>query len=114
MGFNEAEIQGINKGQRAQLQALKTKFEILRMKEGETVNAYLGRTLSISKKMKACEENVKEADITRKILRSLVPKFNYVVCSIKESNNVETLTVVELRSSPLIHEQGMIGPIDEE
>ncbi|KAH1107392.1 hypothetical protein J1N35_011160 [Gossypium stocksii] len=107
-------FKGLTRVKRAQLQALKTEFEILRMKEGETVNAYFRRTLSIAKKMKACRENVKEADITRKILRSLVPKFNYVVCSIEESNNVETLTVDELQSSLLIHEQRITGPIEKE
>lgn len=41
-------------------------------------------------------------------------KFNYVVCSIEESNNVETLTVDELQSSLLIHEQRMKGSNEEE
>lgn len=41
-------------------------------------------------------------------------KFNYVVCSIEETNNVETLTVYELQSSLLIHEQRMKGSNEEE
>lgn len=107
-------FKGSSRVKRAQLQALKTEFETLKMKEGETINAYFGRTLAIAKKMKSCGENVKEADITGKILRSLVSKFNYVVCSIEESNNVDILTVDELQSSLLIHEQRMKCSTEEE
>ncbi|XP_016704228.1 uncharacterized protein [Gossypium hirsutum] len=111
---DKKKFKGSTRVKRAQLQALKIEFKILRMKEGETVNAYFGRTLSIAKKMKAYRENIKEADITLKILQSLVPKFNYVLCSIEESNNMKTLSVDELQSSLLIYEQRMIGPIEEE
>lgn len=107
-------FKGSSRVKRAQLQTLRTEFEILKMKEGEIVNAYFGRTLSIAKRMKACGESLKEADITSKILRSLVTKFNYVVCSIEESNNVDILTVDELQSSLLIHEQRMKSSVEED
>lgn len=107
---------GSTRVKRAQLQGLKTEFEMLRMKEGETSNAYFGRVLSVAKRMKTYGEAIKESDITGKIMRSLVPRFNYVVCSIEESSNTDTLTVDELQSSLLIHEQRMkgLGQVDEE
>jgi transposase InsO family protein len=37
----------------------------------------------------------------------MTSKFNYVVCSIEESNDVTTLTIDELQSSLLVHEQRM-------
>ena len=45
-------------------------------------------------------------DITfiKKILRSMTPKFNYMMCSIEESNDLEALTFDELQSSLLVHE----------
>lgn len=45
-----------------------------------------------------------------KFLRSMIVKFNYVVCSIKESNDVTTLSIYELQSSLMVHEQRMQGP----
>ena len=42
-----------------------------------------------------------------KILRSLMAKFNYVVCSIKESNDLSTLSIDKLHGSLLVHEQRM-------
>jgi len=45
--------------------------------------------------------------LLQKILRSIIPKFNYVVCSIEESNNLDTMTIDELQSSLFVHEQRM-------
>lgn len=49
-----------------------------------------------------------------KILRSLTTKFNYVVCSIEESNYLNTLSFDELRGSLLIPEQRMQGYQEKE
>jgi len=45
--------------------------------------------------------------IVEKILRSLAPKFDYVVCSIEESKDIDALSIDELQSSLLVHEQKM-------
>lgn len=47
--------------------------------------------------------------VVEKVSRSMSTKFNYVVGSIKESNNVTTLSIEELQSSLLVHEQRMKG-----
>ena len=46
-----------------------------------------------------------EVKIVEKILRTLTEKFNYIVCSIEESKDISQLTVDELQSSLLVHEQ---------
>jgi len=107
-------FQGSNQVRRAQLQALQRDFEILHMKEGETVNAYFSRTLTIANKMKAHGETMSQTIITEKILRSMVSKFDYVVCSIEESNNLDTMTIDELQSSLFVHEQRMKSHGEEE
>ena len=35
----------------------------------------------------------------------MTPKFNYVVCSIKESKDIDELSIDELQGSLLVHEQ---------
>lgn len=101
--------QGSTKVKRAQLQALRRDFEMLHMEEGEIVNEYFARTLTIVNKMKTHNENMSEMIINKKTLRSITSKFDYVVCSIEESNNLYTLTIDELQSSLLVHEQRMRG-----
>ena len=44
----------------------------------------------------------------------MTTKFNYVVCSIEESNDMEDMTIDELQSSLLVHEQIMMLEVDEE
>ena len=77
------------------------------MKEGEKVDEYFARTLTIVNKMKVYGEKIEQSVIIEKILRSMTLKFNYVVCSIEESNDLSTMTIDELQSSLLIHEQRM-------
>jgi hypothetical protein len=105
--------QGSTKVKRAQLQALKGEFEMLRMKEKETVNDYFAKVLATVNKMKIQGERREERIVVEKILRSMGVKFNYVVCAIEESNNIETLSIDELQGSLLVHEQKM-KPVKEE
>ncbi|KAI5402746.1 hypothetical protein KIW84_050376 [Lathyrus oleraceus] len=46
-----------------------------------------------------------QTTIVEKVLRSMHTKFNYVVCFIKESNDITSLSIDELKSSLLVHEQ---------
>lgn len=41
------------------------------------------------------------------ILRSLISKFDYVVCAIEESKYIDKLSLDELQSSLVVHEQKM-------
>ena len=106
--------QGSTKVKRAQLQALRREFELLAMKEGEKVDSFLGRTLTVVNKMKSNGETMEQSTVVSKILRSLTAKFNYVVCSIEESNDLSTLSIDELHGSLLVHEQRMQGHQEEE
>ncbi|XP_024959636.1 uncharacterized protein LOC112500383 [Cynara cardunculus var. scolymus] len=106
--------EGSTKVKRAQLQALRREYELLTMKDGEKVDTYLARTLTIVNKMEANGDPLTLGTVVAKILRFLSPKFNYVVCSIKESNNLDTMTIDELHGSLLVHEQRMIGQQEDE
>ena len=55
--------------------------------------------------MRGCGENLTDAQIVEKILRTLTEQFNYVVCAIEESKDIELLSVDALQSSLLVHEQ---------
>jgi len=84
------------------------------MKQGESVNEYFARILTITNKMKANGENKGDVAVVEKILRFMTLKFDYIVCSIEESKNTETLTVDELQSSLLLHELQMSSHVEEE
>ena len=80
--------QGTNRVKRAQLQALRKEFEILHMKAGESIDEYFARTLTIANRMRMHREKLEDVTIVEKIICSMTSKFDYVVCSIEESNVV--------------------------
>ncbi|XP_050136198.1 uncharacterized protein LOC126611933 [Malus sylvestris] len=97
--------QGTTRVKRAQLQALRNEFEVLHMKAGKSINDYFGQTLVIANKIRIHRKHMEDAVIIEKILRSIVPKYDYVVCFIEESNDLDALSIDELQSSLLVHEQ---------
>ena len=96
------------------LQALRKEFEMLHVKAGESVDEYFSRTLGIANKMKINGENKGDVEVVEKILRSMTPKFDYIVCSIEEFKDTTILTIDELQSNLLVHEQRMSSHVGEE
>ncbi|XP_076912717.1 uncharacterized protein LOC143571092 [Bidens hawaiensis] len=96
---------GNERVKRSMLQKLRRDFEILEMKNGETISEYFGRVLTISNQMRSNGELMPDSKIVEKILRTLFEKYTYVVVSIEESNNVEEMFIDELQSSLVVHEQ---------
>ena len=78
---------------------------MLQMKSGESVTDYFSRTMAIVNKIRIHGDKTEDVLIVEKILRSLTPNFNFVVCSIEEANDVGLLSIDELQSSLLVHEQ---------
>ncbi|MCH93143.1 hypothetical protein A2U01_0014091, partial [Trifolium medium] len=65
--------------------------------------------MTIENKMISFGETVEQVTVVEKVLRFMPARFNYVVCSIEESNDVTALTIDELQSSLIVHEQRMKG-----
>ncbi|XP_076936639.1 uncharacterized protein LOC143603844 [Bidens hawaiensis] len=97
--------QGNVRVKKAQLQRLRREFETLEMKEGESITEYFGRVMTTANEMRNFGEEMDDVKVVEKILRSLTENFNYVVCSIEESKDTDEMTVDELQSSLLVHEQ---------
>ncbi|RDX85714.1 hypothetical protein CR513_33059, partial [Mucuna pruriens] len=79
------------------------------MKNRESVNDYFAQTLTITNKMRMYGEKVPELSIIEKILRSMTLRYNYVVCFIEESHNLDSIIVDEIQSNLLVHKQRMNG-----
>jgi len=77
------------------------------MREGESIDGYFVRTLTILNRMTTHAKRMEQILGVEKIFSSLTSNFNYVVWSIKESNDVTTLSIDELQSSLLVHEHRM-------
>ncbi|CAA7062105.1 unnamed protein product [Microthlaspi erraticum] len=87
------------------LQKLRRDFEVLEMSETEKVEEYFKRVLAITNQMRSNGESMDESKVVEKILRTLSEKFMYMVVSIEESKDIESITLDELQSSLIVHEQ---------
>lgn len=75
------------------------------MKLGESISDYFARVMLIANNMRNYGESMPDVTVVEKILRSLTEQYNYIVCSIEESKDIDSLSVDELQSSLIVHEQ---------
>ncbi|XP_073263258.1 uncharacterized protein [Populus alba] len=87
------------------LQTLRKEFETLEMKTGENITEYFTKVMTVASKMRIYREQMRDVTIVEKILRSLTDRFKYIVYSIKESKDIDVLSIDELQSSLIVHEQ---------
>ncbi|XP_050877452.1 uncharacterized protein LOC127081214 [Lathyrus oleraceus] len=114
MGFHEMKCQGNVRVKRAQPNHLRGDVEVLAMKQGESINDYFGRVMTVANDMRNYGEDVSDVKIVEKILKTLTDKWNYIVCSIEEAKDIDQLFVDALQSSLLVHEIKFKGDGGEE
>jgi len=78
---------------RSILQTLRKEFETLEMKTGENIIEYFAKVMIVASKIRIYREQMRDVTIVEKILRSLIDRFNYIVCSIEESNDIDVLSI---------------------
>ena len=100
----QQKYKGADRIKKIHLQSLRGEFELLQMKSSESISDYHTRIIVIVNQIRRNGEAITDSRITEKILRSLDPKFDFVVVAIEESKDVDMLTVDELMSSLQAHE----------
>jgi len=104
--------EGDDQVKRAKLQTLRVKYENLRMYNDESVANYFLRVDEIVNCMKKLGEEIKEAIVVEKVLRSLSPKFESKVSAIEEKENLRILTMSQLHGILTAYEMRREGPSD--
>ncbi|RDX97173.1 hypothetical protein CR513_20081, partial [Mucuna pruriens] len=75
------------------------------MKSRESVRDYFSRTMAIVNKMQIHGDKTEGITVVEKIIWSMTPKFNFVVCSIEEAHDIEELSIDELQKEKEDEEQ---------
>eukprot|EP00253_Pinus_taeda_P027489 PITA_27489 len=94
----------------AKLQTLRIQYENLRMYKDESVANYFLRVDEIVNCMKNLGEEIKEAIVVEKVLRSLSPKFESKVSAVEEKENLRILTMSQLHGILTAYEMRKGGP----
>ena len=75
------------------------------MRKDETITEYFTRVMQVANKNRSNREEMPEKKMVEKIMCTLTDKFTYVVVSIEESKDIDTMSIDELQSSLVVHEQ---------
>ncbi|GAA0154757.1 hypothetical protein LIER_37960 [Lithospermum erythrorhizon] len=88
----------------------------MEIKKSETIEDYFNRVTTDSNMLRSNGEQIPEVKIVEKVLRTLNDKFTYIVVSIEQSNDIETITVDELQSTLVMHAHkfNKIKKVDDE
>ncbi|XP_071705208.1 uncharacterized protein [Rutidosis leptorrhynchoides] len=101
----KAKFGGNSKVKKSLLNSLRREFEVLAMKGDESIAEYFARVMAVSNKMRSNGEDMPDKKIVEKIMRTLTEKFTYVVVAIEEAQDTDTMSIDELQSSLVVHEQ---------
>ncbi|XP_044475004.1 uncharacterized protein LOC123202923 [Mangifera indica] len=109
----QSSFQGVDKVKKVRLQSLRGDFEALRMKDSKSISDYCSKVKTIVSQMKRYGDQIEDVLVVEKILRSLTPKFDYVVCVIEESKDLDFLSLEQLEGSLQAHEDKIKRREDE-
>lgn len=85
-------------------QTLRQKYELMQMKEIETIQQYITRVLTIVNQLRGMGCELKDGEVVSKVMRSLSLRFVHVVTSIKEARDISKLSLDKLKGSLQAHE----------
>ena len=87
---------GDEKLKKVKLQTLRKQYEMIQMKEDESISAYFSRIVTLTNQMKEYGESVTDLQKIEKVLRSLTVDFDYIVVTIKEAKTLFEMNLEEL------------------
>ncbi|GKA70358.1 zinc finger, CCHC-type containing protein [Tanacetum coccineum] len=87
---------GEQRVQQARLQTLKSDFEMLQMKEDETIDSFTGKLTTLANKAAGLGHTFEDPTLVRKLLNAVPDKFLQIVASIEQYSDLDEMTLEEV------------------
>nr|GEY55176.1 zinc finger, CCHC-type [Tanacetum cinerariifolium] len=86
---------GEERVQQARLQTLKSDFEMLHMKEDETIDTFTTKLTTLVNKATSLGHTMKDEELVRKLLNAVPDRYLQIVTSIEQYSDLDELTLEE-------------------
>ncbi|KAK2421505.1 hypothetical protein QL285_032127 [Trifolium repens] len=103
---------GGEKVKQVKLQSYRKSYEMMQMEDDQKVSDYFSKLLAVVHQIQTCGENITDKMVVEKVLRSLNPKFDFIVVAIQESHDI-SMKIEALQSSLEAHELMVINRSSE-
>ena len=104
MGHVTTFYQGMDKVKTSKLQILRRDFEMISMKDTDSVESFYTHVIGLINQIKSHGETIEDRKVVEKELRSLPPKFESLVVTLEEHKYLSQFSLDELQASLINHE----------
>ena len=102
----QGEFEGSERVKTVRLFTLKREFELMKMKDDESIKDYSGRLMDVVNQIRLLGEAFTNQKVVENIMVSVPQNFEAKIFAIEESCDLQTLTIVELTSKLHAQEKG--------
>ena len=101
----QVSFQGNEQTRQMQVLNPRREFEMLRMKQNETIKEYFDRILMVVNKIRLLQEGLSDKRVVEKVLVSLPERFEAKISSLEDSRDLSQITITELMNTLQTQEQ---------
>ena len=96
---------GSDRTRQMQILNLKRQFEVLRMKDNESIKDYIDRLMEVVNKIRLLGEDLIDQRVVEKVLVSLLERFESKISSLEDSKDLTKISLAELVHASQAQEQ---------